>query len=120
EISHDRLYAALPAHTALEDHALARVFGVSSLSLVERHPITALADVVRMGESLFADAVRGKHFAVRARRVGRREAATVSGSEVERQLGAALRPHAAGVDLESPEVTVRLEMTERATSFFTE
>src|SRR5262249_40345115 len=42
EVSHDRLYALLPAHTPLEDHALARVFGVSSLSLVERHEITAL------------------------------------------------------------------------------
>jgi tRNA uracil 4-sulfurtransferase len=64
--------------------------------------------------------VRGRHFAVRARRVGRREASTASGGEVERQLGAALRPHAAGVDLESPDVTVRLELTERATSFFSE
>ena len=120
EVSHDRLFAALPAHTPLEDHALARVFGVSSLSLVERHALTALPDIVRMGAALFADAVRGRHFAVRARRVGRREASTASASEVERQLGAALLPGAAGVDLENPEVTVRLELTERATSFFTE
>jgi thiamine biosynthesis protein ThiI len=120
EVSHDRLFATLPAHTPLEDHALARVFGVSSLSLVERHPLTALHDIVRMGAALFADAVRGRHFAVRARRVGRREATTASASEVERQLGAALLPAAAGVDLERPEVTVRLELTERTTSFFTE
>lgn len=120
EVSHDRLYASLPAHTPLEDHALARVFGVSSLSLVERHALLALPDIVRMGASLFADAVRGRHFAVRARRVGRREATTASASEVERQLGAALLPGAAGVDLEHPEVTVRLELTEHATSFFTE
>jgi thiamine biosynthesis protein ThiI len=120
EVSHDRLYASLPAHASLEDHALARVFGVSSLSMVERHPLTALPDIVRMGASLFTDAVRGRHFAVRARRVGRREGNTASASEVERQLGAALLPFAAGVDLENPEVTVRLELTERATSFFTE
>src|SRR5262245_16511741 len=120
EVSHDRLYASLPAHTPLEDHALARVFGVSSLSLVERHPITALPDIVRMGAALFADAVRGRHFAVRARRVGRREATTASASEVARQLGAALLPHAAGVDLENPDVTLRLELTERGTAFFTE
>jgi thiamine biosynthesis protein ThiI len=120
EVSHDRLYAWLPAHTPLENHALARVFGVSSLSLVERHALTALPDIVRMGAGLFADAVRGRHFAVRARRVGRREARTTSASEVERQLGTALLPHAAGVDLEDPDVTVRLELTEHATSFFTE
>jgi tRNA uracil 4-sulfurtransferase len=120
EISHDRLFVELPAHVTLEDHALTRVFGVSSLSLVERHPVTALSDIVRMGAAQFADAVRGRHFAVRARRVGRREGATASASEVERQLGAALLPHAAGVDLEDPDVTVRLELTEHATSFFTE
>jgi thiamine biosynthesis protein ThiI len=120
EVSHDRLYASLPAHTPLEDHALARVFGVSSLSLVERHALLALPDIVHMGAALFADAVRGQHFAVRARRVGRREATTASASEVERQLGAALLPHAAGVDLENPDVTVRLELTEQGTSFFTE
>src|SRR5688572_2830471 len=120
EVSHDRLFVELPAHVPLEGHALARVFGVSSLSLVERHALTALPDIVCMGAALFADAVRGRHFAVRARRVGRREAATASASEVERQLGAALLPGAAGVDLENPEVTVRLELTEHATSFFTE
>src|SRR5262245_4856145 len=120
EVSHDRLYAALPAHTPLEDHALARVFGVSSLSLVERHALTALPDIVRMGAALFADAVRGRLFAVRARRVGRGEAATASASEIERQLGTALLPQAAGVDLETPEVTVRLELTEHGTAFFTE
>ncbi len=122
EVSHDRLYVELPAHTRLEDHALARVFGISSLSLVERHPVTALADVVRTGVALFTDAVRGRHFAVRARRVGRspdRIGAT-SARQVERELGAALLPVAAGVDLESPDVTVRLELTEDATSFFTE
>src|SRR4030095_574876 len=118
EVSHDRLFASLPAHTPLEDHALARVFGVSSLSLVERHALTALPDIVRMGATLFADAVRGRHFAVRARRVGRREATTASASEVERQLGAALLPGAAGVDLDHPDVTVRLELTQDATPFF--
>ena len=120
EVSHDRLYASLPAHTSLDDHALARVFGVSSLSLVERHPITALSDIVRFAAAQFADTVRGKHFAVRARRVGRREAATASTREVERLLGSALLPHARGVDLDAPEVTVRLELTEHDTSFFTE
>src|SRR4029434_9453818 len=100
EVSHDRLYASLPAHTPLEDHALSRVFGVSSLSLVERHPLLAIPDIVRMGAVLFADAVRGQHFAVRARRVGRREAA--SASEIERQLGAALLPPAPRVHPDNP------------------
>src|SRR5688572_3449486 len=120
EVSHDRLFVELPAHVPLEGHALARVFGVSSLSLVERHALTPLPDTVRTGAALFADPVRGRHFAMRARRVGRRDASTASASEVERQLGTALLPGAAGVDLDNPEVTVRLELTEHATSFFTE
>src|SRR4029453_9941649 len=47
-------------------------------------------------------------------------ATTSSASEVERQLGAALLPHAAGVDLEHPDVTVRLRVAEPPTSFFPE
>ncbi len=120
EASHDRFYVSLPAHTSLEDHALRRVFGIQSLSLVERHPVTSLEDIVSHGVGLFTEAVRGRHFAVRARRVGRRHGAAVRAGEVERALGTALLPVAAGVELGNPDVTVSLEMTEDATSFFTE
>lgn len=120
EASHDRLYVELPEAARLADHALARVFGIQSLSLVERHPLTALADVVRTGEALFADAVRGRRFAVRARRVGARDRIAARPRDVERELGTALLAHAAGVDLEDPEVTARIELTEHATAFFTE
>lgn len=120
EVSHDRLYVALPEHASLEDHPLSRVFGVSSLSLVEREPVTALADVVRVGTALFTEAVRGRHFAVRARRVGQAGPAGVRGGDVERALGAALLPVAAGVDLGHPEVTVHVELTAGGASFFTE
>jgi len=120
EVSHDRLYVELPETASLAHHPIARVFGVQSLSLVERHPVTALADVVRTGAELFADAVRGRRFAVRARRVGPRDRVAASPRELERQLGTALLAHAAGVDLGDPEVTVRLELAEHATAFFTE
>ena len=77
EVSHDRLYIALPEHVTLDDHALTRVFGVQSLSLVERHPVTSLDDIVRVGTGLFREAVRGRRFAVRARRVGLRDPSVV-------------------------------------------
>jgi thiamine biosynthesis protein ThiI len=114
EISHDRLYAALPAHTALEDHALARVFGVSSLSLVERHPITALPDIVRMGERCSRTRCAA---ALRGARAARRPA---RGRDRERERGRAPARRGAAAARgrrrpENPEVTVRLELTERAT-----
>ena len=120
EVSHDRFYAELPEGAALAELSLARVFGLSSLSRVERHPVTVLAEVLRVGAPLFRDAVRGRRFAVRARRVGRRGAGSARPSEVERELGALLLPGAAGVDLSQPEVTVGVEIAETATSFFTE
>ena len=120
EVSHDRLYAELPEGVALDDSALARVFGISSLSRVERHPVQALEPVLRVAAPLFRDAVRGRRFAVRARRVGRPGPAAAQPREVERELGTLLLPEAAGVDLSNPEVTVGIEIAESGTSFFTE
>jgi thiamine biosynthesis protein ThiI len=116
------LYALLPAGPRSEPglEALTRVFGLQSVSPAERRPLTALADVVRAGEELFRESVRGRRFAVRARRVGGRERIALRPSDVERELGAALLPISAGVDLTRPEFTARLELFERETCFFSE
>jgi thiamine biosynthesis protein ThiI len=107
-VSHDRIFARLPP--GVEADALARVFGVQSVSRVVGRTPPILDAVVERGLALFAEAVRGRRFAVRARRVGRREAIALDAREVERRLGAALLPHAAGVDLDHPEITVHLEL----------
>ncbi len=107
--SHDRIYAELPA--AIDPACLGRVFGVQSLSRVAGRTPPLLDTVVARGLALFADAVRGRSFAVRARRVGNRESIRIDAREVERQLGTALLPHAARVDLDDPEVTVHVELT---------
>lgn len=120
EVSHDRLYVELPEHASLDDHALTRVFGVQSLSLVERQPVTSLDDIVRIGASLFTEMVRGRRFAVRARRVGQKRSDSTRAKDVEIELGTRLLPHSEGVDLGNPEVTVSLEMTTNATSFFSD
>jgi thiamine biosynthesis protein ThiI len=126
ESSHERLFVELPgraqagAPDSLREHALARVFGISSVSLVERHPIHELAQVVETGEALFRERVRGRRFAVRARRVGGRRELRADPREIERRLGAALLPVAARVDLDDPEVTAGLELSSAGTSFFTE
>jgi thiamine biosynthesis protein ThiI len=117
-VSHDRLFAELP--DGADPGFLARVFGVQSVSVVERHPAGSLAAVVEAGVSLFRERVAGRRFAVRARRVGDRGRARIRGGEVNRELGAALLPLAAGVDLSNPEVTVHCELHEGEAYFFPE
>ena len=120
EVSHDRLYVRLPDHVELADHPLTRVFGISSLSLVERHPITQLDEIVTTGAAIFRDAVHGRRFAVRTRHVGRRSGAGVRSRDVDHELGSLLLPQASGVDLRNPEVVVGVELLEDATVFFSE
>ena len=111
DVSHDRIEVGLPA--GVDPSPLARVFGVQSLAPVLVRTPTELAAVVEDGRELFAGAVRGRRFAVRARRVGSRERIALRAGEVERALGAALLPFSAGVDLDDPELTVRVELGER-------
>jgi thiamine biosynthesis protein ThiI len=99
---------------------LARVFGVQSLSVAALHPAEKLLEVVEIGTALFRDAVAGRRFAVRARRVGDRSRIALAPRDIELALGAALLPGAARVDLDAPEVTVRIELHEGQAYFCTE
>ncbi len=108
-LSHDRIFVRLPSGT--QPDALARVFGVQSVSRVLGRTPPQMDAAVERGLALFAEAVRGRRFAVRARRVGSREAIALDAREVERRLGAALLPLAAGVNLDDPELTVHVELT---------
>jgi thiamine biosynthesis protein ThiI len=118
ERRYDRLFVHLPAAGGAE--VLARVFGVQSLSVARRRPVTGLDDVVAHGEALFGEAVRGRRFAVRARAVGQRRHDAPRGRDVEVRLGAALLPLSAGVDLDDPEITARIELYDDQAYYFTE
>lgn len=111
----DRIYVRTEGNGAPE--VLRRVFGVRSLSAATVKEFQNLADIVRLGEEIFRDHVRGKKFAVRARRVGN---VRISIQALERELGAALYPYAAGVDLEHPEITAYIEVHDGKAYFFTE
>jgi thiamine biosynthesis protein ThiI len=87
-----------------------RVFGIHAVSTAVERPWKEKADLLRDGEEVFAPAVAGKTFAVRVRRGGRSHQIPFKSPEVERELGARLAPHAAGVDLTNPEVEVRIEL----------
>ncbi len=105
----DRIYLDVSGPLALD--AVARVFGVQSVSPVERRPWTSLDDVVAAGEELFRDAVAGKTFAVRARRGGGDVRSIPFNSlDIDRALGTALLGYSNGVDLAQPEVTVQIEI----------
>ncbi len=112
-----RFFVETSSPAALE--VLPRVFGIQSISAVERYPGGQLPEIVRAGQKLFQERVQGRRFAVRARRTGAKTQG-FSAQEIERQLGAALLPQALKVDLEDPEVTVHVEVRDGQAYFFTE
>jgi thiamine biosynthesis protein ThiI len=117
-LSRNRIFVELPEHADAD--ALNRVFGIQSISPVVESSAATLDEIVRSGEEIFRERVRGKRFAVRARRVGDRTRIPLSARDVEQALGAALLPASAGVDLGSPEVTAHVEILEGEAYFFPE
>jgi len=127
EVSHDRVWVELPERYADEtrrettlDPLFTHLFGTQSVSWVQRYPLGSLENLVEIGVSLFRERVRGRRFAVRARWVGGRPPGGLRTHALQVELGAALLPFAAGVDLDHPEVTVRLELSAGSVCFFSE
>jgi thiamine biosynthesis protein ThiI len=92
---------------------LKRVFGISSFSVVEARCDASLDEIVDLGQRLYADAVSGRRYAVRARRIGQHD---FSSYDLQRELGAALNPGAT-VDLSDPEVEVQVEVRDQKAYF---
>lgn len=122
--SRDRLYVELepPTESGPSDAEmvarLARVFGIQSVSLTHAAPWRSLEDVVREGHAFGEPCVRGKRFAIRARRMGERHEVKLRSAEIQQQLGAALRPGSAGVDLSNPDVTLFVEVDTKLAYYF--
>ncbi len=106
-----RLYVR--ADVPVED-PLSRVFGISSFSVVEAECRADLDEIVKVGRATFIDRVRGKRFAVRARRAGRH---SFNSQDVKRELGSALL-EGASVDLTDPEVEVCVEVRDDVALFY--
>jgi thiamine biosynthesis protein ThiI len=112
-----RMYVETPEPGAAE--VLARVFGVQSVSEVERRSWERLEDVVSAGVEIFGHAVQGRSFAVRGSRRGERERIGFDSSRVESALGRALLEAGAGrVNLSAPEVTAHVELEPGTAHFF--
>ncbi len=114
----DRLFVRTGADRAAD--VLARLFGTQSLAVATPHTAEKLDELVREAADFFRDAVAGRRFAVRARRVGDRERIALEPRPLERALGAALEPGAAGVDLGAPEVRAHVELYGREAYLFTD
>lgn len=95
--------------------ALSRVFGIAHYSAATPVKYEDLQDLTRKASALVVEDVRGRRFAVRARRAGGEDRFT--STDVNRELGAALLQASAGVDLESPEVTVYVDIVERGLAY---
>lgn len=87
--------------------ALARVFGLHSVSGVRIIVFDDLDELVAGAAAIYRPAVAGKTFAVRARRAGEHD---FRSGDVNRALGTALLDVSAGVRLDDPEVEVPIEV----------
>jgi thiamine biosynthesis protein ThiI len=95
---------------------LSRVFGVSSFSPLLASCEAELERIVSLGTDLFGEQVKGRRFAVRARRHGSHD---FNSADVMRDLGTALNPGAT-VDLGRPDVVARVEVRGERAYFYGE
>jgi len=87
--------------------ALLHVFGVHAAAIAYKVEFSTLEDLASAVEEVAASWVRGKTFAVRARRSGREPFTSL---DVARIVGAKLKPYSAGVNLSNPQVEVHVEV----------
>ena len=95
-----------------------RIFGVSSVATARRESWSDFDDLVAKGAEAFKELVAGRTFAVRARRGEQAQRIPFKSPELERALGAALYPFAAGVDLKDPEVEARVDLHGQEAFFY--
>lgn len=96
--------------------ALSRVFGISSYSPIDAFVAADLETIVETGVGLYAERVRGRTYAVRARRSGTHP---FRSSDVMQHLGAALNAEAT-VDLNEPDVEVCVEIRDDEACLFSD
>lgn len=97
---------------------LASVIGVRAVSRAEARRWRDFAHLVQQGGEIFRDAVRGRTFAVRARRGAEATRIPFQSPDIEREIGSRLLGVSAGVDLDTPEVEARVELHGRRAYFF--
>ncbi len=109
EYEYGRMYVALYRDEDVRKavDVLTKVFGVKSVSPAIRAKLSTLDKIRSFAAKVWSDIVRGKRFAVRCRRVGSH---SFTSKDVERAVGAELKPISGGVDLERPDVELHVEI----------
>lgn len=107
-----RFFVEVPDPASLAP--LGRTFGVSSGSVLAGSCPAELDAIVETGRRLFAERVRGRTYAVRARRSGTHP---FSSGDIHRDLGAAVN-EGATVDLGNPQITVHVEVRDDRAFFY--
>jgi thiamine biosynthesis protein ThiI len=96
---------------------LRHVFGIHSLAIIRVAQFTGLDDIVYNGVELFRDKVKGKKFAIRARRAGKHSFRSI---DIAKKLGAELKPFSSGVDLSNPDIEIYVEVRGGEVYYYTE
>lgn len=96
---------------------LSRTMGIKSYSRAVSMKFDTLEDIKEKSLGLWSETVRGKKFAVRARRTGQHD---FSSRDIMSSVGEVILPHGGRVDLENPEVELDIEVRENTAYFFTE
>ncbi|MFU8803816.1 MAG: tRNA uracil 4-sulfurtransferase ThiI [Bradymonadaceae bacterium] len=98
---------------------LRRIFGLQALSATQACLWATMDDVVERSVSLNSERVRGKTFAVRARRAGHRDEMPFTSLDLNRAIGERLVAAGGTVQLREPEIEVHLEVR-RDDAFYSE
>lgn len=114
---HGRLMLDVPtAQRTRTRDLLPKIFGIGSFSVIDAQVESTLDAITSTMVALYTEAVRGKRFAVLAKRIGKR---IVSTREVQYTGGGMLKDLTGStVDLETPEVQVRVDITEDCSFLF--
>ena len=102
-----------------DTRALARlqhVAGIASYSPLDTSCVPEVTTIVAQARDFYRTKVVGKSFAVRAKR---RFDHAFSSMQVTCDVGTALLPYAARVDLRQPDITINIEIREHRALFFT-
>ncbi|MFU8806996.1 MAG: tRNA uracil 4-sulfurtransferase ThiI, partial [Bradymonadaceae bacterium] len=91
---------------------LRRIFGLQGLSVSEARGWETMEDIIERSVALNAERVRGKTFAVRARRAGHRDEISFTSLDLNRAIGERLVAAGGTVQLRGPEVEVPVEVRE--------
>lgn len=111
----DKLVVSIDSNSDADAHAAADLLsgipGIANFSRVCVYPLGDLQSIYEHTVAAWGEALAGKTFAVRVKRNGRHP---FSSSEVERYVGGELNQNtqAAGVNLRTPDIVVKLEIRE--------